>query len=445
MDAFLAIKKRHAGLRVHGDGLAGTHLDTDLFAAGLAQFVVNEFNVIKIIRGKYQPKKIRVAQWGLVDTRPAAISRAKPGDTFELAVEPFDDRPQLDAEVTRDTLEENFDLARYVDVTIRPAGAPRLAVIIVHPNEIWLLPGGSQQYTAERRDQYGNPSTAPVKWSIEPGGRIDTGTAYGAGNYFDERKLAGDGSIDAQGLFANNGKPGVVTVVASAPDDPTVRGAAIVAVGNWPPINPAGRVPLRFGLDNADGRPFVGDIDRIRIYNRALGAEEIARHAAGREPDANDGLVGDWTFDQVKDGAYPNAAAGEGLAARVCDPVEQGDENGARFVRLNGNGHLEVAPDPRLNFCKAATLEAWIRSRQGGCIISKEIVWQWGFVMSARRDALNLDALRTSTGSLSAPVNLTGGTWTHVVGVLDGGGHWLLYADGKLIGEQKPHTLLIRQ
>jgi len=24
-------------------------------------------------------------------------------------------------------------------------------------------------------------------------------------------------------------------------------------------------------------------------------------------------------------------------------------------------------------------------------------------------------------------------------------GHWLLYADGKLIGEQKPHTLLIRQ
>jgi len=65
--------------------------------------------------------------------------------------------------------------------------------------------------------------------------------------------------------------------------------------------------------------------------------------------------------------------------------------------------------------------------------------------MSARGDALNLDALRTTTGGLDSPLNFTGNTWAHVVAVLDGGGHWLLYADGKLIGEKKPHTMLIRR
>ena len=54
-------------------------------------------------------------------------------------------------------------------------------------------------------------------------------------------------------------------------------------------------------------------------------------------------------------------------------------------------------------------------------------------------------ALRTNTGPLSGRVGLDGQAWIHLVGVFDTGGHWLLYADGKLIGEQKPHALVVTQ
>ncbi|HUW32100.1 MAG TPA: LamG-like jellyroll fold domain-containing protein, partial [Planctomycetota bacterium] len=383
---------------------------------------------------------------------------------------------ELEAEALRDTLDENFDLELYVDVTPWPRGAPRLARITVHPAEIWLpltcrdvpaarlrRPTGAslqstQQYSAEMIDQYGNPIDAKLAWSAAPGGQIDTGTAYGAGNWFDERKLPGEAKIDAAGLLASTGKPGVVTVTAAAPDQPDVKGTAIVCIGDWPSINPASRAILRIGADNSYGKGFSGDIDRIRIYNRALPADELARHASGAGLDTADGLVADWTFDELTGGVYPNTAApvaaGDGLAAKPLhlDPgkaVQQLNEAGRRFIRLDGRAYLDVDPDPRLDFCRRATIEAWIRTAgsraiQGGTIVSKQIVWMWGFVFYAESGGLGCDALRTDTRWLNAPFAFSADTWTHVAAVFDVNGHWLLYANGKLIGEKKPHTLNIR-
>ena len=404
--------------------------------------VVNEYEVTKVLRGKYKAKKMRVAQWGLLDTRPTFLAQAKVGDAVQMVVEAFSEHPELEAEASRSTLEEDLDLVLYADVTLRPSGQPRLAAVTLHPAELWVPPNAKQQFSAELRDQYGNPINVPLTWSVIPGGQIDTGTAYGAGNNFDERKLAGGGTIDANGLFSSNGKPGVVTIVAAGAQDPAIKGFAILAVGNWPPIHPAGRAPMRFGVENNDSRPFVGDIDRIRIYSRALPAGEIEKHAAGQGLDANDGLVGDWTFDELKNGAYANAS-GTGLDAKAFEQVEHVDDKDGKYVRLNGKGYLEVAPDPRLDFSKAGTLEAWVRPK-GGCIIGKQIVWMWGFVLWAEQDGLGLDALRTNSGWLSGQCKFSPGAWTHVAGVFETCGSWRLYANGKLIGEKKPHALVIR-
>jgi len=420
--------------------------------------VVNEFDVTRVVSGKYKPSSIRVAQWGMLDAQPTRVADAKRGDLADLILERLADHPELEAEAIRDTLDENFDLELYVDVTPSPSGAPRLARITVRPAEIWLPLNASQQYFTEQIDQYGNPIDARIAWSAAPGGQIDTGTAYGAGNWFDERKLQGEAKIDAAGLLASTGKPGVVTVTAAAPDQPDVRGTAIVCIGDWPSINPASRAILRIGADNSYGKGFAGDIDRIRICNRALPPDELARHAAGTGLGTADGLVADWTFDELADGVYRNTAAsvaaGAGLTAKPLhlDPgktVQQLNEDGRRFIRLDGRAYLDVEPDPRLDFCRRATVEAWIRTAgsraiQGGTIVSKQIVWMWGFVFNAESGRLGCDALRTDTGWLDAPFSFSADTWTHVAAVFDVNGRWLLYANGKLVGETKPHALSIR-
>ena len=66
--------------------------------------VVNEYEVVKVIRGRYAPAKIRIAQWGLMDGKVTQLSRTATGTLAELSVELFSDHPQLEAEVTRSTM-----------------------------------------------------------------------------------------------------------------------------------------------------------------------------------------------------------------------------------------------------------------------------------------------------------------------------------------------------
>ena len=82
--------------------------------------VANEFIVTKVIRGEFKPRRVRVAQWGIIDAQPTAIAQAKPGDVHTLVLEPMTDHPKLESEAISDTLDENFGLALYIDLTVRP-------------------------------------------------------------------------------------------------------------------------------------------------------------------------------------------------------------------------------------------------------------------------------------------------------------------------------------
>ncbi|HUU69767.1 MAG TPA: DUF5703 domain-containing protein, partial [Planctomycetota bacterium] len=204
------------------------------------------------------------------------------------------------------------------------------------------------------------------------------------------------------------------------------------------------KIPLRFGADSATQNRFTGDIARVRVYNRELSPDEVAAHADGKLPDAaNDpGCVGEWVFDKPDDGTFPNRA-GDGLTAKIMGRIEMIDAAAGKCARLAGDGWIEVAYDPRLDFRAACTLEAWIRTdrlggrtdRLGGRIIDKS--------QAGSNNGYLIDGgyrMITRNGHLGGPANLRPGQWNHVAGTFDVHTAVRLYSNGKQIAEQPAGT-----
>jgi len=403
--------------------------------------VVYEYDVTKVLRGKYAGKRIRVARWGLLNARPAPVSRAKIGEKTDLVVEAFKDHPQLGAEVTSDTLEANFDLERYVDVSNGPTGEPRLDDIRVRPWEVWMGPGEKQKFTATTLDQYRCPIDVPLSWSIVRGGRISTGAYYGGAVYV-EHKAKGDGKIDADGLFVSDGTIGVVTIVAAGPEGSGVKGNGRVAVDNYPAIAPWNRYPLHIGAGQGGSRGFDGDIDRARIYRCALTEKEIVANGKGKLTDRK--LIADWTFDKVADGAFANQA-GDGLTAKIVGDVKHLKHPGGGFIRLTPKwGSVVVAHDKRLILSHACTLEAWIRPREGdkptGVLFDKAVGGApIGFLVTVN-GGLSSFAMH---GWLEKYLKYPQGVWSHVAVVFDVRGARRHYLNGKLVAEHKPKVKIV--
>ena len=404
---------------------------------------VNEFQVLAVLSGQYAPKRIRVAQWGMLNQERTPFARAPIGATVELAVEPFNENPQLEAQLTRDTLPEDFDLDRYVDVTIRPSGEPRLLRVVLRPAEVWAPRGHRVQFDPELLDQYGNPFYAKLLWTVAGKGGIDAAAAEKAGRWFREAHQPGKGTID-NGRFVG-AADGTVTVTAAEAAHPEVRASAIVGVGPYPGVSPAAGLPLRFGADNDGKGGFIGDIDRIRLYRRELQPEEVAAHAAGEGLEAKDPLlVGDWTFDERAGGVYPNAA-GKGLDAKPVGEVEHVRDRSGAYVRLFVNGRLDVASDKRLDISRSLSIETWVRPTIGGMLACRGRGPQQGFYLAVSGHGIRLDGLRPSWGLMQAQHQFDAKRWTHVVGILGSGGRWRLFVNGKLVKQYKAKPTVIRR
>ena len=120
--------------------------------------------------------------------------------------------------------------------------------------------------------------------------------------------------------------------------------------------------------------------------------------------------------------------------------IREGDRG---FVRLDGQGYLEVAPDPRLDMTRHCTVEAWVRN-PSGMLVCKQVVWQWGFMFMVHPNGLATDALRVhGSMHLEGAYEFPKDTWTHVV-AFGGSGAWKIYANGKLIGEREAMPAPVR-
>jgi hypothetical protein len=60
--------------------------------------VVNEYDVMDVIKGTYAPKTIRIAQWAIRDSKILPDAKRLVGAASTLTVEPYDAHPELEGE-----------------------------------------------------------------------------------------------------------------------------------------------------------------------------------------------------------------------------------------------------------------------------------------------------------------------------------------------------------
>jgi len=200
-------------------------------------------------------------------------------------------------------------------------------------------------------------------------------------------------------------------------------------------------LPLRIGADSDGRNRFVGDIARPMVFARALLAAEVADLAARNDADlaADSALVGYWTFEERRDGAFPSLGRAD-LPAKAVGDIEVVDAPAGKAVRLAGDGHLEVPDDPRLDLTRAVTLAAWVcrspkATRDGRILDKSKAGTSNGYLM----DTWPGNALRmiVQPGTLVHKNALEPGRWTHVAATFASGGGQRLYVDGRLVAEER--------
>lgn len=197
--------------------------------------------------------------------------------------------------------------------------------------------------------------------------------------------------------------------------------------------------PLRIGADSNGGTRFHGEIADVRIYDRALSADEV-RQLAGRNASnrVTNGLIGWWRFtgnNRLANGAKNGANL---PTAAVVDHVAWTNGPNGGAVRLDGRGFLEVPHHEALNV-KECTLAAWVRPEQlpatGARIIDKVIV---GTSSGYLLDTYPGNSLRliSAAGSLSVDAQLPVGEWTHVAATISRDGRRALYINGQVVASE---------
>ena len=79
--------------------------------------VVYEYEVVRVLRGLYLPKHIRVAHWAVLGGESLASGQLAEGDTVSLEVCDFNADPKLETVHLSDTLDFDFDLPLYFDLS----------------------------------------------------------------------------------------------------------------------------------------------------------------------------------------------------------------------------------------------------------------------------------------------------------------------------------------
>jgi Concanavalin A-like lectin/glucanases superfamily len=137
-----------------------------------------------------------------------------------------------------------------------------------------------------------------------------------------------------------------------------VNGRQVSSYEATGPIQVTGN-PLWIGGNQPYGEHFHGLIDEVRVYSRALRAEEIVADMTKPVAPAR-GLVAAYAFD-AGSGATAADASGEGNAGAIDGATwARGRFGGA--LSFDGEGAVvRVPPAASLNLTRAMTLSGWIR------------------------------------------------------------------------------------
>ena len=209
-----------------------------------------------------------------------------------------------------------------------------------------------------------------------------------------------------------------------------------------------------------EGSNFMGKIDDVRIYSRALSASEVTKlYQSGavkigastadlhKGSSLENGLVGHWTFDgkHLTDKVYdasPNGNDGYFIGGATSSAKTIGklgqtlDFDGANTYVWGPGTNL-----PNVGAGAAITIASWVKPRTLG---AEGTV----FIKGADNSCFNYGAGVTATGLKSANTTnffLIGGTfetskWQHIAVVYRGGGVTDGYINGEFIGTDTANT-----
>ncbi|HHE76850.1 MAG TPA: LamG domain-containing protein [Candidatus Parcubacteria bacterium] len=179
---------------------------------------------------------------------------------------------------------------------------------------------------------------------------------------------------------------------------------------------------------------FNGLIDEVRIYNRALSAEEIEElyHIGARRLKLNtsltnkltDGLVGYWSFDgPTINGNTVQDLSGNGNNGTIHGATPTIGKVGQALSFDGVDDYVDCGNDESLNITDKLTIEMWLHPGAWGTrdFINRGIYEEYGYyffvtssgIVGGRLNAPDQVAAASSTKTL--PIN----AWTHLVIVLD--------------------------
>jgi type II secretory pathway pseudopilin PulG len=202
-----------------------------------------------------------------------------------------------------------------------------------------------------------------------------------------------------------------------------VCAATLVASGALMLANSSSNEPLYIGKNTEWGENYEGEMDDIRIYSRALNADEIA--AIWSEGS----LVGYWKLDDGS-GNHANDSSGNGNDGDLIH-MEPGQDwvTGHVGGALNFNGsdeYVRVDHDQTFNIANRITLVAWINPDNASTW--RTIVSKFAYVPYCRKDLywflnnykIGAFLAGPCTSDWTPNVSISTGIWTHVALVYDG-------------------------
>ena len=265
-------------------------------------------------------------------------------------------------------------------------------------------------------------------WNFINGGYIDTGAGIFSANQWSYLTVTYDQS-------------NIRTYVNGVLADTKARAVGAVA-------NSTGNLEIM----GYPGDQFVnGKMDELRIYNRALSADEISvlyrqstkatKVNTSINTIALSNLVGWWTFDggdMTNSNASTTDRSGQGNHGSLIG--SSGSQNKpqpvtgkiGQAIRFDGtDDYISVPHSSSLNLSGPLTIAAWVKPTVAGA--SYPAIVTKGALNTTYSIFLNGGAAHirtTADGSTFGTTNLPAGVWSHVVGTWDGSSLDKIYVNG---------------